>query len=137
LTFLVNFRKSRHCKQKIDKGQNSKNPYFPKWFVFLSAETLANSFNLIYDLSLTPTITSNLSSNQGRLQKNLQGVGATKKRPKNNTIKPFPEGGRRQRKKDRKIAKKHRKLSLFSLYLLYLQGCGSSRIFFASVSSSS
>jgi len=38
--------------------------------------------------------------------------------PKNSTI--YPLSGGRQRKKDRKIAKKGQKIALLSLYLLYL-----------------
>jgi len=49
----------------------------------------------------------------------------SKTRPKNSTIMPLSGGG--QGKKDRKIAKKHRKIALFSLYLLNLYHVWKSR----------
>jgi len=53
--------------------------------------------------------------------------GPTEKIPKNSKkdrkialFKPLPGGGVGNGKKYRKIAKKHQKIALFSLYLLYL-----------------
>jgi len=45
----------------------------------------------------------NLRFYQERRQKNFQGGGQRKRRPKNSTIKPLPEGEATE--KDRKIAK--------------------------------
>jgi len=49
----------------------------------------------------------------GKIPKN------SKKRPKI-ALSTLFQGGRGQHKKDRKIAKKHQKIALLSLYLLYL-----------------
>jgi len=55
------------------------------------------------------------SAHQGRQQKSFRG--GQPKKTESSTIKRLPGG---QRKKDRKIAKKDRKIALLSLYLLYL-----------------
>jgi len=69
-------------------------------------------------------LSGDVTGSQGRRQKNFQKGGQPKKirkiakRTKNSTIKPLP-GGPTERKTE-KIAKKHRKIALLSLYLLYL-----------------